>query len=57
VRQILEKQGFEKISITREDNSDLIIRNWDFGNDTERMVFSAYIRAARPERRAAANEN
>lgn len=57
VRQILEEQGFEKISITREDNSDLIIRNRDFGNGTEQMVFSAYIRAARPERREAASEN
>ncbi len=29
----------------------------DIGNGTEQMVFSAYIRAASPERREAANEN
>jgi len=57
VRQILEEQGFEKISITRKDNSDQIIRNWNFGNGTEQMVFSAYIRAARPERRKIASES
>jgi len=57
VRQILEEQGFEKISIMRKDNSDLIIRNWNFGDGTEQMVFSAYIRALRPERRTVANES
>jgi len=57
VRQILEEQGFKKISITRKDNSDLIIRNWNFGNGTEKMVFSAYIRAAKAERRETASEN
>jgi hypothetical protein len=51
VRQILEEQGFEKVSITRKDNSDLIIRSWNFGKGTEKMVFSAYIMAVRPERR------
>jgi len=54
VRQILDELGFEKIMITRKDNSELIIKSWNLGKGTENMVFSAYIRAEKPERRGVA---
>jgi hypothetical protein len=48
VRQILDTLGFEKISITRKENSEDIIRGWNFGKGTEHFVFSAYIAARKP---------
>jgi len=48
VRQILVGLGFEAISITRKDNSEKIIKSWNLGQGTEKMVFSAYIRARKP---------
>ena len=48
VRQILDELGFETVTITRKDGSDEIIKGWNLGVGTERMVFSAYITAQKP---------
>lgn len=44
----LEKAGFVAIEIQDKDNSDEIIKSWNFGNGVEKMVFSAYIKARKP---------
>jgi hypothetical protein len=48
VRQILNGLGFEAISITKKDMSEQIIKSWNLGEGTERMVFSAYVTAKKP---------
>jgi hypothetical protein len=48
LKGILEKAGFTDIVIQDKDNSDEIIRAWNFGEGVEKMVFSAYIKASRP---------
>lgn len=48
LREILEKSGFTAIEIHDKDNSDEIIRSWNFGDGVEKMVFSAYIKARKP---------
>jgi len=48
VKRILRKLGFEAVTITKKENSDQIIKSWNFGPGTEHMVFSAYIRAWKP---------
>jgi hypothetical protein len=50
LKGILEKAGFTGIVIQDKDNSDEIIRNWNFGDGVEKMVFSAYIKAFKPHR-------
>jgi hypothetical protein len=50
LKAILEKAGFTGIVIQDKDNSDEIIRSWNFGGGVEKMVFSAYIKAFRPYR-------
>ncbi|MEW6571154.1 MAG: hypothetical protein AB1390_08270 [Nitrospirota bacterium] len=50
LRTILEKAGFTDIDIVAKEDSDRIIRNWNFGENVEKMVFSAYIKAKKPER-------
>ncbi len=42
---MLEAVGFIDIAITTKENSDEIIRAWNFGEGVENMVFAAYIRA------------
>jgi len=37
--------------ILDKDNSDEIIKNWNFGEDVEKMVFAAYIKAKKPQSR------
>jgi hypothetical protein len=49
LKHILEKAGFMDIFIEDKDNSDEIIKNWNFGEGVERMVFSAYIKARKPK--------
>jgi hypothetical protein len=49
LKHILEKAGFVDILIEDKDNSDEIIKNWNFGEGVERMVFSVYIKARKPE--------
>jgi len=48
VRQILNGLGFEGVSITRKDKSEEIIKSWNLGEGTERLVFSAYVTASKP---------
>lgn len=45
---MLAEIGFEAISIERKAQSDEIIRSWNFGPGTEKLVFSGYIRARKP---------
>lgn len=48
LRNLLSNSGFTDITIQDKDNSDDIIKSWNFGEGTEKMVFSAYIQAKRP---------
>lgn len=48
LKHILEKSGFTDILIENKDNSDEIIKSWNFGEGVEKMVFSAYIKARKP---------
>jgi hypothetical protein len=48
LKKILEKAGFTDIKIQDKDNSDEIIKSWNFGEGVEKMVFSAYIKAKKP---------
>lgn len=48
LRDILSNAGFTGIVIEDKNNSDDIIKSWNFGEGTEKMVFSAYIQAKRP---------
>jgi hypothetical protein len=48
LRGILTKAGFTDIVITDKQNSDEVIKSWNFGEGIEKMVVSAYIRATKP---------
>ena len=48
LKDILGKAGFVYIVIRAKENSDEIIKSWDFGEGVEKMVFSAYITASKP---------
>lgn len=48
LKEILEKAGFVQMVIQDKDNSDEIIKSWNFGEGVEKMVFSAYITARKP---------
>jgi hypothetical protein len=48
LKQILGKAGFVEIVIEDKENSDEIIKSWNFGEGVEKMVFSAYIKALKP---------
>jgi hypothetical protein len=50
VRNILNELGFESISITKKDKSEEIIKSWNMGKGTERLVFSAYVKAKKPSK-------
>ena len=45
LKDMLFAAGFTEIVIEDKDNSDEIIRSWNFGEGVEKMVFSAYIKA------------
>ena len=49
LKKILLAAGFTAIIVQDKDNSDEIIRSWNFGEGVEEMVFSAYIRAIKPK--------
>jgi len=49
VKKILSELGFDRISITTKEKSDEIIRQWNIADDAEKVVFSAYIEAVKPE--------
>jgi hypothetical protein len=48
LKSILEKAGFTDIAIEGKEQSDAIIRSWNFGEGVEKMVFSAYIKTKKP---------
>jgi hypothetical protein len=48
LKTILNKAGFIDIVIENKDNSDEIIKSWNFGVGVEKMVFSAYVKAKKP---------
>jgi hypothetical protein len=48
LKHILEETGFADIVIQEKENSEEIIRSWNFGEGVEKMVFSSYIRATKP---------
>jgi len=50
LRAILNKTGFTDICFIDKQNSDEIIKSWKFGEGVEKMVVSAYIKAAKPVR-------
>jgi hypothetical protein len=49
VKKILSDLGFQEINIRPKDQSEKIIREWNVGEGAERVVFSAYIHAIKPE--------
>lgn len=48
LQKLLVSAGFSEIEILTKDNSDDIIRGWNFGDGVEKMVCSAYVRAGKP---------
>jgi len=42
---MLKAAGFDNITIKDKENSDEIIKGWNFGEGVENMVFSAYVQA------------
>ena len=49
LRSILSSAGFVDVVIQDKENSDEIIRSWNFGEGVEKMVFSAYITSLKPK--------
>ncbi len=48
VKQILSNLGFREIVITPKEQSEEIIAQWNIIQGAEKVVFSAYIEAAKP---------
>lgn len=48
LKATLRNAGFTDIVIEYKENSDEIIKSWNFGEGIEKMVFSAYIKARKP---------
>jgi len=48
LKRILKKAGFTDIVIQGKENSEGIIKSWNFGEGVEKMVFSAYVQAKKP---------
>ena len=48
LKGLLTVAGFIDTEILDKENSDEIIKSWNFGEGVERMVFSAYIKAKKP---------
>jgi hypothetical protein len=49
VERILSELGFQEINIRPKEQSEKIIREWNVGEGAEKVVFSAYIQAVKPE--------
>ena len=49
LEKMLLGAGFTNVVIRDKDNSDEIIRSWNFGEGVEKMVFSAYITSLKPK--------
>lgn len=47
MKEYLERAGFTDIHIIDKENSEEIIRNWNFGEGVEKSVYSAYIKASK----------
>ena len=47
----MKETGFTDIVIRGKENSDEIIRGWNFGEGVEKMVFSSYVQAIKPHGR------
>lgn len=48
LKDILKEAGFVDVIIQTKEESDEIIRSWNFGEAVEKMVFSSYIQAIKP---------
>ena len=48
MKNLLDTAGFTDIAFIDKENSDDIIRNWNFGEGVEKAVFSVYIKARKP---------
>lgn len=48
MKELLEKAGYINISFIDKENSEEIIRNWNFGEGVEKAVYSVYIKAFKP---------
>ena len=44
----MDDLGFEAVSVIKKLKGEEIIKSWNFGVGTERLVFSAYIIARKP---------
>lgn len=49
VERILSDLGFKEISINSKEKSEEIIREWAISKSAEKVVFSAYINAVKPD--------
>ena len=49
VKQILSELGFQEIVVTDKGGSAEVIREWHVVEGAEKMVFSAYIEAVKPD--------
>lgn len=56
MRHVLNELGFEGVSITKKDKSEEIIKSWNMGEGTERLVFSGYVTAKKPREAKAVEE-
>ena len=41
--------GFQAINMRSKEQSEKIIREWNIGEGAEKVVFSAYVQAVKPE--------
>jgi len=57
VKRILAGVGFQAIAVTDKTRSEEIIREWHVGEGAEKVVFSAYIEAAKPEKQHLSERN
>jgi hypothetical protein len=51
LKRVLLKAGFEDIVVQEKENTEEIIRSWNFGEGIEKMVSSAYVKARKPSAR------
>lgn len=47
MKEYFEMAGFTDIHIIDKENSEEIIRSWNFGEGVEKTVYSAYIKASK----------
>ena len=49
VKRILSEVGFQDIEMRPKEQSEKIIEEWNVGEGAEKVVFSAYIQAVKPD--------